>query len=165
MNENVQEVSTFEKVKSWCEDHKTELIIAGVAVVAVIGGVILFKRIKKADEFGKAIEKSMEKARQEALAKHFEELPIADFSSITMRDEWLRDQLAKAGETNLVGKTVVQSLANVSYELMPATDFIKAIPTDKACMTEAIIDGFSKLLENVDPEAIKSITMLYDVAM
>lgn len=159
MNENVQ--TTIENIKSWCAEHKNELIIAGVVVVAVIGGVVIFKRCKEAKEF----EKLMEKTHKEAIAKHFEELPIADFSSITMRDEWLRDQLTKNGDTNLVGKTVIQSLANVTYDLMPATDFIKAIPTDKACMTEAIIDGFSKLLENVDPEAIKSITMLYDVAM
>jgi len=145
---------TFDDVKAWCEEHKTELIIGGISVATIVGAVIIGKKLYKSHKAAKTLEKALDEANYICSPK----LPMAEHASIVMRDDWLDPTFGKEG------LTLIQSFPNVSYDLMPKVDVRKCLESTPDAITEAMIEGFGKLLENVDPETIKSVNILYDIA-
>ena len=161
----VKDETTLEKIKNWCAEHKKELIIGGITLtgvtVAVIFGVKKYKEYKKATDIFDAICKP-DPNRIDL------DLPVADNASITMRDKWAGEMIKTVSDTtDIAGKTLVQSMANVPWDwengILPKSDMVKLVDSNADNLKEAIIDGLAKILDEMSPEAIKSISMTYDI--
>ncbi|MBO7450145.1 MAG: hypothetical protein J6U54_07215 [Clostridiales bacterium] len=145
------------RVTGWCKKHKKMLIIGGIVTGAAVGGYAYYrynkKMIRKAERVFEL---------PDAADKAIADLPIAEYASDAINNDgtWLADKMPDLKVLDRTGKTLLQNLPPVGdYSLVSR----KIVDSTKEEISKAVLESLDNIIDNVDIDTIKSVSLLYDI--
>ena len=164
------------RVTGWCKRHKKAIIVTSVVAGATIGGIAYYRHYKRnLRRHQKALEALAEGAidttanANPALptnaSKAIADLPMAEYASDALDYDgtWLADKMPDLTTIDRTGKTLLQNLPNLGdadYTHLTR----KIVNSNKEEITKAVLESLDNVIDNVDIDTIKSVSLLYDIS-
>lgn len=164
------------RVTGWCKRHKKAIIVTSVVAGATIGGVAYYRYYKRnLRRHQKALEALAEGAIDTTTnatpalptnaSKAIADLPMAEYASdaLSYDGTWLADKMPELTSIDRAGKTLLQNLPNLGdadYTHMTR----KIVDSNKEAITKAVLESLDNVIDNVDIDTIKSVSLLYDIS-
>jgi len=152
------------RVTGWCKRHKKALIFTGIAAGAAVGGYAYYKHYKRGvRRHQQALEAAITEGAPALVDKSIADLPMAEYAAAAtdVDSSFLVDKVPDLKMIDRTGKTFLQNLPTFNGEYTKMSS--KIVDSTKDEITKAVLESLDNVIDNVDIDTIKSVSLLYDI--